>query len=141
MVTSLVNGFLGLILTLCIGIMALDLPPPQLILAVLTSNGAALAALLLTLKIERTPSIAKYKINGFFGSWSILTFLYFGTLLSLCPPLREIRCLTYLGFPLILSTGFSITLFGPIQDYLVSKSQRKTRSMQRSKQEFILPIS
>jgi hypothetical protein len=119
------NGLIGLGLTFGIGTGVLNLSTPDLLLCSFVSILAGLISLLLTLQVEKIPAIRKNWLNRSLKTWTFLVSLYGGILLALAPPSRDFNSLKYLIFPLILQTGFSIILFGPIQDELVKRQQRK----------------
>ncbi len=137
MIIALINAIVGMSMSFFVGLQIFDMAFADILLSVLISNGSALVAMLLTLKIERTAWMARFKLKGFFGSWSILAGVYFGLLLSLCPPLREVGRLVYFLLPLLFSTGFSIIFFGPIQDWLVSRDQKRARTITRNKRPIL----
>jgi hypothetical protein len=128
MKAALLNGFLGLSLTLGLGVKYLSLGVWDLLLAVLVSNIAALIAVLVTLQAERVPWMVKYFINRSLKTWTFLAIIYFGILLGNIPFLRAFEPLLYLSFPLILTSGFAIIVFGPIQDRIVRRQQLRERA-------------
>jgi uncharacterized membrane protein len=60
-------------------------------------------------------------------SWVILVAIYLTILFPAAPQMKNASVFSYLIFPLILTCGFSILIFGPIQDYLISANQKKRR--------------
>ena len=128
MIAAFMSGILGLSLSLGLGMGRLALTGPEVIGALLVSNLAGLLSLILTLQAEQVPWIQKYFLNRTLKTWTLLATIYFGILLGALPYLRSIHVLVILAFPLILSTGFCLFFFGPIQDALVSQKQRKIRT-------------
>ena len=124
MKAALLNGFMGFWLTLLISRGSLQLELSDALLSLFASNFAGLVALVLTLRIERRLERFKIWLNRSFVTWSVLITLYFSILLACAPVLREGKVLLSLLLPLILSTGFSLIVFGPIQDFLVRREQR-----------------
>lgn len=120
---AFLNGLIGLGLGLAIGSNTLGLKNTDIFLCVLSSNVAFLIALLLTLQSER---VFKKWLNRSAKTWALVLTLYGSMLIVLAPPLRNLHTLLYLSIPLILSTGFAIMVFGPIQDHLVRRDQRRT---------------
>jgi putative effector of murein hydrolase LrgA (UPF0299 family) len=103
----------------------------EIVISILASNIAALLALLLTLRAEKVRWLVKVWMNRSLKTWSLTVTIYFLTLLSLSPVLRNWSILGPMILPLLLSTGFAMIVFGPIQDQLVRKEQRKKqRSLQ-----------
>lgn len=139
MISALLNGLVGLALCLGVGLYYVDLLPEEILYCVLVSNGAALVALLVTLKAEKYPWFKK-KFNRTLKTWGFLASLYYGMLLLLCPVLRDMQILLKMAFPLLISTGFCILVFGPIQDYFVRQAQRRARK-QEAYRNSNLPIS
>lgn len=129
MIAALLNGFLGLAITLAIGVGHFGLNIWDVLECILGSNVAAFTALLMTLQAERQPWILKYILNRSLKTWALITTLYFGILLALSPALRDVHVFLVLVLPLMLSTGFCIILFGPVQDYLVRQKQRKSSAL------------
>ena len=123
MKAALLNGFIGSWLTLWIARGMYDFEISEAILCISISNLAGLVALVSTLQIERSLESLKGWLNRSFVTWTLLVVFYFTILLSLAPLLRNPVILISLLFPLVLSTGFAMILFGPIQDYLVRRQQ------------------
>ncbi len=124
MKAALLNGTVGLVLSLVLGVGYLNLSTRDILLSILVSNLAALVSLVLTLQAEGIAWILKHVLNRSLKTWTLLVSLYMGILIALSPCLRAIEPFKYLIFPLILSSGYAIILFGPIQDYLVRRKQR-----------------
>ena len=131
MVAAFINGLVGLGLCFAIGIRSLEMPFEDILLSILVSNFAALVSLLATLKAEKNPWLAKVWLSNIGKTWSFLAVLYFGILLLLVPPLRSVERMLYLMLPLMLSTGFAILIFGPIQDELVKRQQKRAQLAHR----------
>jgi hypothetical protein len=132
MKAAIFNGLLGIFLAILSGLQILNLKWEDILLCVLASNLAALIALLGTLQIEKTYWFKKTRIHSAFKAWSVLASLYFSISIGLASPLQTFQNFLVLILPLILSTGFSFILFGPIQDQLVRRQQRKERASARS---------
>jgi hypothetical protein len=125
MIAAVINGSVGVILTIILGTEVLHLNFNDLILCLAASNLAALISVLTTLHAEKVLWIRQRWLNRSAKTWALLVSLYFGILLAASPSLRNIQSLIYLALPLILSTGFAILVFGPIQDFIVRRQQRK----------------
>ena len=125
MTCALINGLVGLALSLLIGMGVLEFPFGEVIFIVLISNIAGLVSLLVTLRAEKSPWLKETWLNHFLKTWLFLAIQYFGILLGFCSSLRSPGSMLLLVFPLILSTGFGIIIFGPIQDIIVKRSQKK----------------
>jgi hypothetical protein len=128
MKAAIFNSLLGSFLSLLSGLQILNLKWDEVLLCVLCSNLAALVALLGTLQIEKTKWFKKPRIHNTLKAWLILGAIYLGILVSLSAPLQTFQNFAVLILPLILSTGFSIIVFGPIQDQLVRRQQRRQRA-------------
>ena len=136
-------GLLGLCLTMLLGVFSLQWSPLTAFLCFLSSNLAGLASILITLQVEHLISVRQERNGGkgqpwgsTFKSWTLLFLLYFSMLLLLSPSLRNVQAMLYLCFPLILSTGFCIILFGPIRDSIVRKRQKKGGIKEANKADF-----
>ncbi len=126
MIVALTNGIIGLGLSLVLG-NRLGFELGDSLYFVLVSTLAGLVALTTTLQAEKNAWLKKFLLNRSLKTWALLLVLYFGSLLTFCPLLREGRTFLLMAIPLVLTTGFSILLFGPIQDGIVSRSQRNSR--------------
>jgi hypothetical protein len=126
MTAALINGLLGFALTYAIGTHFLDLSSGEVLLSFLASNVSGFISVLLTLQAERTPWIRKRWLNRSLKTWALIISLYLSIMVALSPALRDFHTLVYLFIPLLLSTGFAILAFGPVQDFLVRKQQRKS---------------
>jgi hypothetical protein len=125
MICAFTNGMVGVISSLVVGIFVLQLPLSEILVCLVASNISGFLTVLTTLQAERTPWIRKNCLNRSLKTWTFFLSLYFGILLSLAPVLRNATSFLYLILPLILSTGFSIIAFGPVQDFLVRRQQQK----------------
>lgn len=123
-----INGFIGVFATFMIGTYRLEMTASEIVQCIVASLISGLIAPILILKAEKTPWIRKYVLTRSLKTWAFFVGIYFGVLLALAPSLREVECLTWLAMPLIMSTGFSILVFGPIQDRLVARAQRRSRA-------------
>lgn len=124
MIIALINGLIGLTLSIYIGTEVLDLSLLSSLNCVLAANIAGFTSLFCTLKAEKNRWIKRYLLNRILKTWIFLVFIFFGILFVVEPNLKNLKTLIYLLLPLILSTGFMIILFGPIQDAL-QRGQRK----------------
>jgi putative effector of murein hydrolase LrgA (UPF0299 family) len=129
MKAAILNGILGSFLSIIAGFEILMLGWDDLCLCLIASNLAGLIALLSTLQIEKLSWFKKIKLQSTFKTWSLLIFIFSSLVLVLAPPLRQLENFAILILPLVLSTGFSLLAFGPIQDSLVRRQQRKERAL------------
>ncbi len=127
MKAALMNGLIGLIGSFGIGLYLLGMSTGEIILCIGASMVAALVSLISTLKAVKSYPSAKKPNARLVRAWIILVSIYLTILFLLAPPIRNSQTFLYLIFPLILSAGFSILVFGPLQDYLVSAEQKKRR--------------
>lgn len=125
MTVALVAGLVGTLLCLGLGTQSIHLSLSDILLSLVSSNIAALVSLMITLKAGQFPSPLKEWTAGMPRAWALLVSLYLGIQLALSPSLRGWEPMLYLGFPLLLSTGFAILAFGPIRDRMVRNHQRK----------------
>ena len=126
MISALINGTVGLAALLGIGVRILDLSISDLLLAAVISNLGAFLSLIATLMAEKSVFFKRY-LNRSLKTWTLLISLYLGILLSFVPILRDFRTLAFLVLPLVLSAGFAIIAFGPVQDQIVRREQRRVR--------------
>ena len=131
MKTALCTGTLGLILSLFVGTKLLDLNSWEVGLCFVVSNLAFAVALLTTLQAERNLWIKQHVIQGNIRTWSLCCLIYFTLLFTLSFPLWHPKNFLYLIFPLFLSSGFGILLFGPLQDAVVRRAQKAPRRSQQ----------
>jgi hypothetical protein len=120
-----VNGFLGAASAWLVGTRVLGLEDVEALRCVGASNAAGMAALLVTMQAERTVWVRRRLLTRGLYTWVLFLSTYFGMLLALAPALRSGRTFLILIFPVILSTGFTILAFGPIQDRIVARQQRR----------------
>lgn len=126
--TAWINGFLGVALTLAIGTLQFGMEPGTLARILLVNFASGLLSPLAILKLEGIPWVRQNILTRSLKTWAIFVTLYFGGNLLLSPELRSWPVFGWLGFPLILATGFSILAFGPIQDGFVRRRQRLARA-------------
>ncbi|MBI3557287.1 MAG: hypothetical protein HY074_13570 [Deltaproteobacteria bacterium] len=123
--TAWFNGFLGVILVYAIASLRLGLTEFEAALCVIASNVSGMVSLLLYSAAFRRPWIRKRVIGGPFRTWTLFLTAYFGFMLLMAPALRDPEHFKWLAIPVIMTTGFTILIFGPIQDRMVARSQRK----------------
>lgn len=126
MIAALLNGFIGTGLSFGLAMGILDFSFWECLLCLFAANTSAFIGVLLTLQAERITRGRGRWLNNGLKAWAFLTTIYCVILLSLAPPLRAFKPFIYLFLPLLLSTGFSILVFGPVQDILVRRQQRKS---------------
>lgn len=120
-----INGILGTLSAFLIGHFWAGLTPAEVALCLVASNIAGMTALLSTLKAEQTPWIRKIVLTRSIKTWLFFLSLYFGILLAIGHPLRELRVFAWMFVPVVLSTGFTILAFGPFQDWRIARAQRR----------------
>jgi hypothetical protein len=128
MITAFMNGLIGLSVSLGIGTKYFEMDLADILIAVLAANFAVIIALLCTLKAEKIQWITKYVLNRSLKTWSFLSAIFLLIVTTASPPLRNLSTLAGMLFPLILSAGFGIIIFGPIQDGFVRRQQRRNRA-------------
>jgi len=126
------NGIVGVSLSFLIGLKFLEIDPNDILQCIIASNLAALVGIIVTLWLEKKPELKKNLLHGKFKTWVLLSFLYLIILISACPCLRTPKNLITLFVPLIFSTGFAIIAFGPLQDWIISRSPNSIIKPKRS---------
>jgi hypothetical protein len=121
------NTILGMALSFALGMGLIGLTPLEVGNCILASQIGGLIALLGTLQAERRPWLKQKVINRSVKTWALFLTLYFGPMLLIAPPLREMRTLLILWLPLALGNGLAIKIFGPIQDAIVRREQLRAR--------------
>ena len=121
---AVLNGTMGVCLSVLIGTQVLNLSPTDVGWGVLVSNLGVLAAFLLTLQTERKSWIKKNFLQGNIRTWSFFALIYLSLTIALCPFLQEPKPFFFLIYPLFMSGTFSFFIFGPVQDRIVWRSQK-----------------
>lgn len=121
MKTALLFGFLGTLLSLLSGVHLIQLDGETILLGIFLSNCGALFALITTLQLEKMLFFKNLPLPGPLKSWSTLTLVYLGSLAPFLTQLPHLTDFWILILPLILSSGFSLLFFGPIQDGIVRR--------------------
>ncbi|MFZ9594639.1 MAG: hypothetical protein ACO3A2_01020 [Bdellovibrionia bacterium] len=127
MTAAFITGLLATVVCLWIGLQNLGLSASTLLQAILVSNGVGLISIFFTLRVIRKLPPLKSGNLGLIRAWMILVSVYLTLFKAFCPSLGSLESFFSLIFPLILTNGFSILIFGPIQDYLVRLEQKKRR--------------
>ena len=119
MKAAIFSGVLGSALTLFLGESYLGIHWIDLVPTLILANGVGLISLILTLQIQRTRLYSQIPIPGFLKSWALIISLFLMLLVPISKPLQSIHHLSVLLFPLSMSLGFCMIIFGPIQDFIV----------------------
>ncbi len=127
MLSAWINAFLGSALVMGIGTQALGFTPIEALLCIVGSNVGGFVALILILQLEWRPWIKRHILNRSRRTWPVFLFFYYGITFSIAPHAWGLRNIAWLWLPMALSNGFCILAFGPVQDWLVARNQRKTR--------------
>ena len=122
-----VNGALGVLSSVWLGTGVLHFDLKTVLLCVGASVISGLAAVFSVTTGERTPWIRKHILNRSRRTWPTFLVIYFGGVLLLSPALRDSRAFLILVGPLVLCTGFTILIYGPIQDRIVARIQKNSR--------------
>lgn len=133
--TAWINGILGILATVGIGVWALDLAPLEAFRCSLVSIASGFFAVTTVTRGEQVPFLKKRLFCNIYRMWAVFVSLYFSPMILLSPPIQNLRGFLWLAIPLIMSTGFSILIYGPIQDRLVRGAQRRERAFSRRKAE------
>jgi hypothetical protein len=128
--TAWVNGFIGLASLAGIGHLLLDWTLPQIGRVFGASLLAGTIALFGILKAERFPAFRRIFMGRPLKVWVLFSSAFFGQVFLYAPELRpwlDLRAFALQLVPIMLSNGFTIVLFGPVQDRLVWRRQRLER--------------
>ena len=135
MKAAILNSMIGIMLSFLVGYKILDSSLFDTFLSIIGANCAGLVSLLFTLQLEKfADKFERNYLKGNLRIWSFLLLTYSTVLVCLSPSIREFRSFILLFIPLLLSSGFSLIVFGSIQDRLVWREQK---SQQQHKQQKI----
>ncbi len=135
MPTAIGTGIFGLLSAIAVGTQILGWDVETCLRAVAAANIAGFLGLLITLRAERSATFKKRVLNSGIKTWILLSSVYSGIILALVPHTREIGAFLWMFLPLLLSTGFGIIAFGPVQDRIVQGLQRKQRPQPKQYKE------
>lgn len=121
MLTALLFGVSGLILSWVVGSKFLAFDLVQVLKCIGASNASGLATVLLVLELERLPWVKKHLFTRVATTWFFFYLFYFAGMLALSSELRSIKNLLFMLIPVILSNGFCIIVFGPIRDWMIRR--------------------
>lgn len=124
---ALVGGFAGIAMALAVGNWILNLNAQKIALTVFVSIVAGFFTLLLTLSGERSAWAKKCLLRGSLRTWMFFVSFYVAAMLLFAPPVRSPRAFAWMFVPLMFCNGFSVLMFGPVQDRLIRRHQRKTK--------------
>lgn len=119
-------GLFGLLSVGIIGSQVLALSFGEILFIWTVSLITGLFSLLTTLAAERNTWVKNHILRGSVLTWAFLVILYFGILLALAPQIRDVENLIWLFLPLMVAHGWTLLIFGPIQDQIVRRSQQKS---------------
>lgn len=128
MKAALLFGTAGTLLSLWVGGEFFGLNYLQVLWTVLVANFAGLVSLLLTLRAEGIPALKNKWLNSGLKTWALISVLYLSMMVTFAPVLRTPLTLLGMFLPNLLSTGYSILVFGPIQDRIYRNAQRRARA-------------
>ena len=121
-------GTLGVFLTYFLCVAHLGLSWKTALLAVLASEVGGFVTLMVVLNLQNIKVIKKWIIPTVSRTWIVFTSIYILVTYAFLPAEIGFRSFLPLIMPLIFSTGFVVILFGPIQDAIVRRGQRKMRA-------------
>ncbi|MBI2606710.1 MAG: hypothetical protein HYW49_11590 [Deltaproteobacteria bacterium] len=124
---ALGGGFAGIAMAFAVGNWILNLSVEEIALTVVVSIVAGFFTLLLTLGSERNAWAKKSLLRGSLRTWIFFVLFYFVAMLFFAPPVRSLRAFAWMFVPLMFCNGFSVLAFGPVQDRLIARHQRKSR--------------
>ncbi len=128
MKAALLVGLFGIGSSFGVGRGILNLENWDVLRVLIASNCSGFLSLILILKAERTPWIRRRILNRSLKTWIVFVSLFLLGLVVGAPAMREVRGFSFLIFPAICSTGFLIMAFGPVQDRIVARIQRRSRA-------------
>ena len=122
-----VSALCGTFVTLALNSKWLGSDLPRGLWIVVTSNLAGFFALFSTIQLESIPRVKKSLLKNTFLTWLYIASVYFLIVLTLAPELRGLRSLSVFFLPLLMSTGWMLMGFGPLQDKIVRKRWERNR--------------
>lgn len=130
MKSAIISGTVGCVLSWFVGTHFAGLSEFDVVRSIAAANVSGLVSLLITLWAERIPALKRGLLSRGYKTWALIATLYLSMMVTLVPALRDPQALALLFLPNVLTTGFAILVFGPIQDALVHKAQRRARRTQ-----------
>lgn len=128
MKAALLIGTLGTLLSLWVGGEYFGLSYGGSLWTVFVANCAGLVGLVLTLRAESIPALKKKWLNSGLKTWALIAALYLSMMVTFAPVMRSGLTLLGMFLPNLLSSGYSFLVFGPIQDRIYRRAQRKHRT-------------
>ena len=133
MVSALFCGTLGWVSGLWIGTHELGLTVLDALQMLTAASVAGFISVVTLTNIQWVPVIKRLFLTNISKTWVVFLSLFSGITYALSPRGLGLREFGWMALPLMLSTGFIIILFGPIQDRIVRRRQRKERERSRAK--------
>jgi hypothetical protein len=133
--TAWLNGFMGATLLAAIGKGVLGWSTAEVLHALLGSCLGGTISLFGVLKAERVPWVRQRLLGRPLKVWFFFVSSFFGQVLAYVPHLRfwdHPRAFLLQLIPIMLCNGFTIVLFGPIQDRIVWRRQRRERPPEKA---------
>lgn len=96
----------------------------------LAASVAGFASVVTITNIQWVPFIKRVFLTNISKTWVVFVLLFATVTVLLSPSGLGWRDYAWMTIPLIFSTGYVIILFGPIQDRIVRRRQRKERKPQ-----------
>ena len=124
---ALMNGVVGLALTFWVGMEFLQMSPDRILLCILAIQISGLITVLTTLQSEQVGWMRRNFLNRSMKTWAFFIGLYLGISMLISPELRKLHTWLWLFVPLLLTNGFTCVFFGPIQDQIVRRRQRRSQ--------------
>ncbi|MGZ3688972.1 MAG: hypothetical protein ACXWP5_06550 [Bdellovibrionota bacterium] len=117
---------IGVVLTFWLGMGPAGLNFGESLDCLIGTVVAGMVAILVTLRLQRMTGPAKDLVRGISRSYFVLYALYFATLLAVCKPVRHLHTFLIMFVPMVCDLGFTIVVFGPLQDQIIRSLQRKS---------------
>lgn len=127
MFSALLTATLGVLAALAVG-RYIGLDASDVLRALLASNIAGFLAVLGVVNLQYVSLIKRFLMRGISGTWVFFLATYCVLTWALGPAGWGLAEYAPLSVPLVMSCGFSIVVFGPLQDAAVRRRQQKTRS-------------
>jgi magnesium-transporting ATPase (P-type) len=133
MVSALFCGTLGWLSGLWIATQKLGLTTEDALQMLAAASVAGFTAVVTLTNIQWIPWVKRIFLTNISKTWVVFLSLFSAITYGLSPRGLSWQAYGWMAFPLVLSTGFIIILFGPIQDRIVRHRQRKERQRSKAK--------
>jgi hypothetical protein len=126
MLSALLLTFTGVVLCYVVGVQWLGQDVLAVAQAVVATQIAGFCALLSTVNVQYIERL-KFLTRGAPRTWIFFLVIYVGMTILVGPKSFNVHIYSLMAAPLILTTGLSIIVFGPIQDRIMRRRQSVER--------------